>query len=142
MMRRLALLALFVGVSGLGACGQPESLRVVTVAITARETGLALRELPSQMLRNLKLPYGLSVVKAGEAAERSGLRVGDVVYGVEQKRISSLEDFYKLVAERRGDTLRLLVRRGGADLYVPIDLSDGHPGQPGIGPFKDKLLRT
>jgi S1-C subfamily serine protease len=138
----MRLLALLVLVVGLGACGQPESLRMVTVASTAKETGLALRELPSTMLRSLKLPYGLTVVKAGEAAERSGLRVGDVVYGVEQKRISSLEDFYKLVAERRGDTLRLLVRRGGQDLYVPIDLSNGHPGQPGIGPFKDKLLRT
>ena len=138
----MRLLALFVLVVGLGACGQPESLRVVTVASTAKETGLALREVPAAMLRTLKIPYGLAVVKAGEAAERSGLRIGDVVYGVEQKRLASLDDFYKLVAERRGDTLRLLVRREGADLYVPIDLSNGHPGQPGIGPFKDKLLRT
>jgi S1-C subfamily serine protease len=136
----MRLLPLVVAATiGLAGCGPSESLRMVTVASSAQQAGLALRELPSPVLRNLKLNYGLSVIKAGEAAERSGLRVGDVVYGVEQKRISSLEDFYRLVAERRGDTLRLLVRRGGADLYVPIDLS-GNP--PGMNRPKDTLLRT
>jgi S1-C subfamily serine protease len=134
-MRYLAIPLLALALS---ACGDAESLRMVTVASSSQQGGLALREIPSTMLRSLKLSYGLSVVKAGEAAERAGLRVGDVVYGVEQKRISSLEDFYKAVAERRGDTLRLLVRRGGADLHVPVDLSTGAPGvQP-----RDRLLRT
>jgi len=134
-MRYFAISLLVLGLAG---CGEPQSLRMVTVASTSTHGGLALREVPSPVLRNLKLPYALSVVKAGEAAERAGLRVGDLVYGVEQKRISSLEDFYRAVAERRGDTLRLLVRRGGADLHVPVDLS---PGIPGVQP-KDRLLRT
>jgi S1-C subfamily serine protease len=133
---RYLVLALMV--LGFAACGEPESLRVVTVASSSQHGGLALREVPNQVLRNLKLPYGLTVVKAGEAAERSGLRVGDVIYGVEQKRISSLEDFYRAVSERRGDTLKLLVRRGGTDMHVPVDFSGGLPG---VVP-KDRLLRT
>ncbi|MGQ0652655.1 MAG: PDZ domain-containing protein [Betaproteobacteria bacterium] len=131
-------LAIPILVLALAACGETESLRVITVASSSQHGGLALREVPSAMLRSLKLSYGLTVVKAGEAAERAGLRVGDVVFGVEQKRISSLEDFYRAVADRRGDTLRLLVRRGGSDLHVPVDFSSGLPGVPS----KDRLLRT
>ena len=130
-------LVLVLMVLGFTACGEPESLRVVTVASSSQSGGLALREVPAQVLRSLKLPYALTVVKAGEAAERAGLRIGDVIYGVEQKRISSLEDFYRLVSERRGDTLKLLVRRGGTDMHVPVDFSNGFPGVS-----KDKLLRT
>lgn len=133
---RYLLIALVV--LGLAGCGEAESLRVVTVASTSPHGGLALREVPSPMLRNLKLAYGLTVVRAGEAAERAGLRVGDVIFGVEQKKIASLEDFYRAVAERRGDTLRLLVRRGGADVHVPVDFSNGLPG---ASP-RDRLLRT
>ena len=134
-MRYLAIALLVFGLAG---CGESETLRFVTVASTSPQGGLSLREMPSSMLRNLKLGYGLTVVKAGEAAERAGLRVGDVIFGVEQKKIASLEDFYRAVAERRGDTLRLLVRRGGSDLHVPVDFSTGFPG---AAP-RDRLLRT
>ena len=97
-------------------------------------------------LRAIGLPYGLSVVKAGSLAERAGLRIGDVVYAVNQKRIRNVEDFARLVAEQPGGSLGLLVRRGTSDFYVPMDLGgtavprmpDGVPRPPS----KDTLLRT
>ena len=123
-------------VLALAACDAPESqLRQVTIE-SPESLGLSLREVPSSALRAIGLAYGLSVVKAGSLAERAGLRVGDIVYAVNQQRLRSIEDFTRIVAAQPGGTLSLLVRRGKADFYVPMDLSGAAPGA------KDKLLRT
>ena len=135
-MRPLALcLALFVA-----ACSEPAPpLRQVTIESPAA-LSLSLRELPEPALRALGLSYGLYVVKAGALAQRSGLRVGDVVYAVNERRIRDVDDFTRLVAEQPG-SLGFLVRRGGRDLYVPLDLGAGDV-LPGPRPARDTLLRT
>jgi S1-C subfamily serine protease len=135
-MRTVALCAL----AALAACSEPASLRQVTIESPAA-LSLSLRELPAPALRAIGLPYGLSVVKAGALAERAGLRVGDVVYAVNERRIRDVEDFTRLVAERP-ESLGFLVRRGGRDLYVPMELggAEGVPGAP--QPARDRLLRT
>jgi serine protease Do len=133
----------------LAACDAPPAqLRQVTIESPA-SLGLALREVPSAALRAMGLSYGLSVVKAGSLAERSGLRVGDVVYAVNDKRLQKIEDFTRMVAEQPGGSLGLMVRRDGADLYVPMDFGSAgrRPGVPeGLPPMappsKDTLLRT
>ena len=130
----------------LAGCGDPSEGELRQVTIQSPESlGLSLRELPSSALRAMGLPYGLAVVKAGIAAERAGLRVGDVVYGVNHKRIRNVEDFARLVAERADGALGLLVRRGKSDFYVPMDLGSLPPRLPdGLprAPTKDTLLRT
>lgn len=119
------------------ACDAGQSpLREVTIESPAA-LGLSLRELPAAMLRASGLSYGLAVVKAGTLAERAGLRVGDIIYAVNQQRLRNIEDFTRLVAAQAGGSLSLLVRRGKSDFYVPMDLSGG--GAPGS---KDTLLRT
>lgn len=135
-MRPLALcLAVF-----LAACSEPTPpLRQVTIESPAA-LSLSLRELPEPALRALGLSYGLYVVKAGALAQRAGLRVGDVVYAVNERRIHDVDDFTRLVAEQPG-SLGFLVRRGGSDLYVPLDLGAGD-GLPGPRPARDTLLRT
>lgn len=140
-MKRWCLVAVL---SLLAACdATPPQLRQVTIESPAA-LGLSLREVPEPALRAMGLPYGLSVIRAGSLAERSGLRVGDVVYGVNQKRLRTIEDFTRSVAEQPGGNLGLLVRRGGADVYVPMDLGAARrtdPFQP-LPPSKDTLLRT
>lgn len=128
----------------LAACDAPESqLRQVTIE-SPESLGLSLREVPASVLRSLGLGYGLSVVKAGSLAERAGLRLGDVVYAVNEKRLHSIEDFTRLFSGQMGSngsggSVSLLVRRGTADFYVPMDLS----ASPRPGPSsKDTLLRT
>ena len=138
-----ALLAVLLGTLLLAtaACSPSPALRQVTIE-SPEALRLSLRELPPPALRALGLPYGLAVVRAGALAQQAGLRVGDVVYGVNQQRIRDVEDFTRLVAERPG-SLGLLVRRGRTDFYVPLDL--GAPGQPGLAPrptSRDRLLRT
>ena len=142
-MRALAF-ALLVLVA---ACDAPQTqLRQVTIE-SPPQLGLSLRELPASVLRSSGLGYGLAVVKAGLMAERAGLRVGDIIYAVNQQRLRKIEDFTRLVAEQPGGSLGLLVRRGASDLYVPMDLS-GSGARPGDGmpriapPSKDTLLRT
>jgi S1-C subfamily serine protease len=131
----------------LAACEAPESqLRQVTIE-SPEALGLSLREVPSSALRAIGLAYGLSVVKAGSLAERAGLRVGDVVYAVNQQRLRNIEDFTRIVAAQPGGSLALLVRRGSADFYVPMDLSRAAPRSPDglprlAPPSKDTLLRT
>jgi S1-C subfamily serine protease len=130
---------LIVLLLALAACDVPETqLRQVTIE-SPESLGLSLREVPSPVLHSLGLSYGLSVVKAGRLAERSGLRLGDVIYAVNEKRLHSIEDFTQMVAGQTSGSLSLLVRRGRADFYVPMDLSS----TPRLGPpSKDTLLRT
>ena len=131
----------------LAACdaGHP-ALRQVTIESPVA-LGLSLRELPSEALRASGLSYGLSVVKAGTIAERAGLRVGDIVYAVNEERLRTIEDFARLFSEQSGGSLALLVRRGRSDFYVPMDLSAAAPrpfeGMPRFTPpARDTLLRT
>jgi serine protease Do len=131
-MRNIVLAAFLA----LAACDAPETpLRQVTVE-SPEALGLALREVPASALHEAGLAYGLAVIKAGTLAERAGLKVGDIVYAVNEQRLRSIEDFTRIVAAQPGRSLGLLVRRGSADFYVPVDLSGSPP------PAKDRLLRT
>src|SRR3954468_21490980 len=128
----------------LAACdSEAPPLRQVTIE-SPTALGLSLRELPSEALRASGLSYGLTVVKAGSLAERAGLRVGDIVYAVNQQRLHRIEDFTRIVSGQPGGSLGLLVRRGNADFYVPMDLTGAGPrlpdGMPKIAPpSKDTL---
>jgi S1-C subfamily serine protease len=142
-MKSVVLAALLL----LAACDARETqLRQLTIE-SPPALGLSLRELPASALRQSGLPYGLAVVKAGSIAERAGLRVGDIIYAVNQQRLRTIDDFARLVAEQQDGSLALLVRRGKSDLYVPMDLSAASPGAPEgvvprLAPAKDTLLRT
>ena len=119
----------------------PETLRLVTLENAA--SGLALRELPGATLQSVGLPFGLAVVRADGAAERAGLRIGDVVYGVNRTRVRSFEEFSRLVGSLPDGRVGLLVRRGKKDFYVAIDL--GKPGEADAlprPPARDTLLST
>jgi S1-C subfamily serine protease len=139
MQRAIVLLAF-----ALAACGEPPEtdLKLVTIESPA-SVGLSLRELPPSVLKSIGLPYGLAVVRADALAGKAGLRMGDVVYGVDEQRLRNIEDFRRLVSEREEPgAVKLLVRRGRKDFYVAMDLGAA-PGRPDGGkPARDTLLRT
>ncbi|HZO02506.1 MAG TPA: PDZ domain-containing protein [Burkholderiales bacterium] len=141
-MRRLALLVVIF----LAACGPAPDGGLRLVTIDSADTGLSLRELPPQTLKSIGLPYGLAVVKTGALAQRAGLRVGDIVYGVNHRKVKSLQEFNRLLAQEGGGRFGLLVRRGRSDFYVGVDLagpSDSVPkGMPSPRDARDTLLRT
>jgi S1-C subfamily serine protease len=140
-MRWLALFLLLA----LAACDAPdEHFRLVTVE-SEDSLGLSLRELPQATLSSIGLGYGLAVIKLGAAAERAGLRLGDVVYGVNQTRIGNLQEFSKALALPAEGRVSLLVRRGKTDLYVPMDSGALRPDGgmlKGPRPTTETLLRT
>jgi S1-C subfamily serine protease len=138
---RGAALLLLACLSSCSPAPDPD-LRLVT--IHNAETGFSLRELPRETLRSLGLPYGLAVVRTGGVAERAGLMIGDVVYGLNHRQVTSLEEFNRLLGQQAGGTLGLLVRRGRNDFYVSVDLAGGapHPPPKGMQTPRDTLLRT
>jgi S1-C subfamily serine protease len=140
-MRRLVLLLLIA----VAACEAPEDhFRLVTVESHDR-LGLSLRELPEATLKSIGLGYGLAVIRLGRAGELAGLRVGDVVYGVNETKIRNLQDFSKALAQPREGRVSLLVRRGKTDLQVPVEIGVLRP-EGGMlkvpRPATDTLLRT
>lgn len=142
---RFALLLLGLLATACNPVPQESTLRVVTIA-SPDALGLSLRELPPQVLKSVGLPYGLAVVRAGGLAERAGLKIGDVVYGINQKKINSLEEFNRLLAQQGEGKLGLLVRRGRSDFYVAVDLAGAAAPREGIPkgspPLRETLLRT
>jgi serine protease Do len=83
--------------------------------------GLVVSELPPAQRRALGIEYGLLVERA--EAGRTALRAGDVIVGVGRESFRSLEDFDRLIgAQKEGDTVALLVRRGEATVYVPVEV--------------------
>jgi len=144
MLQRCALLLTLL----IAACGEaPETdLRLTTIESPAA-VGLSLRELPPSVLKSIGLSYGLAVVRADGKAEKAGLRMGDVVYGVNQQRLHSIEDFRRLVTTGENSGVSLHVRRGKNDFYVAIDLAgtplQRRPDAAKPGPVsRDTLLRT
>ena len=141
-MNRCALLLLLL----LASCNPipvPEAAALKLVTIDSSEAGLSLRELPPQTLRSIGLPFGMAVVRAGMLAERAGLKIGDVVYGIEQKKVENLEEFSRLLAQQADGRFRLLVRRGRTDFYVAVDLAAPQRDAPWkAAPPRETLLRT
>jgi serine protease Do len=83
--------------------------------------GLVVSELPAAQRRALGIDYGLMVENAD--ASRTALRPGDVIVGVGRESFKSVEDFERLIGEQKqGDTVALLVRRGEATVYVPVEV--------------------
>jgi serine protease Do len=83
--------------------------------------GLVVSELPSAQRKSLGVDYGLVVENA--EGSRTPLRPGDVIVGVGRQTFKSLEDFERLIDEQKqGDTVALLVRRGEATVYVPVEV--------------------
>ena len=90
----------------------------------AARLGMAVRELTSAERGALGVDYGLMVV---DVAQRSGpgsaILPGDVIVGVNQRRFASRQEFERLLAAHpKGGMVALLVRRGEAALYVPLEL--------------------
>lgn len=137
-------LLLVLALAAAGCREAPESdLKLLTIESPAA-VGLSLRELPPSVLKSVGLPYGLVVVRADGVAGKAGLRMGDVVYGVNEQRLRSIDDFRSAVGKPvQSSAVRLLVRRGKRDFTVSMDLGGTLPRPEDAKPgSRDTLLRT
>lgn len=87
--------------------------------------GLILNELTPQQKKKLNGKNGLLVTDAQGVAATAGVRRGDVVLGINNTEVTSVDQFNKtLTAIPNGKTVAVLVLRGESTLYVPIKLTD------------------
>ena len=90
-------------------------------AATSGKLGLALRAPTDAERRELPGAQGLVVERASGAAASAGIRPGDVVAAINGVPIKSIEDVRKTL-DAAGRNVALLIRRGDASLYVPIEV--------------------
>jgi C-terminal processing protease CtpA/Prc len=102
--------------------------------------GLQVEEVPQAALKALGVAYGVMVTKVRAPADRSRILPGDVIVGLNQTRIRSVEEFNSLIADQNHGIFGLLVRRADADLYISLDIPEERLRAP--RPARDKLLRT
>jgi serine protease Do len=87
--------------------------------------GLILNELTSQQKKKLNGKNGLLVTDAQGVAATAGVRRGDVVLGINNMEVTSVDQFNKtLTAIPNGKTVAVLILRGESTLYVPIKVTD------------------
>jgi serine protease Do len=90
--------------------------------------GMTVQELTPEIARSLRVTEtkGLVVtnVDEGSPADEAGIRQGDVIVEVNQRKVESLRD-YRAALGRVGsaDSLLLLVRRGGNVLYIALKMA-------------------
>jgi Do/DeqQ family serine protease len=91
-------------------------------------TGIKLADVsPAEARRaGIEAPRGLvavDVVKRGSAAQRGGLRAGDIVVAVNSAEVDTLKDFEKAIAQaRKSGRAVLLVQRGYRLMEFAVDL--------------------
>ena len=84
--------------------------------------GLAVRPLTQQEKSQLGgVEGGLLIEQVSGPAVKAGLQPGDLIMAVNGKSVNSVSDLKRAV-EKNQDTAALLIRRGDASLFVPLDV--------------------
>jgi serine protease Do len=88
--------------------------------------GMTLADLTDAQRKELKVEGGVLVNEVQGAAARAGIRRGDVILGVNNQDIKSVDHFRELMGQvDKGRIVALLVRRGGNSLYIPFRVDGG-----------------
>jgi len=83
--------------------------------------GLAVRPLSPEEKKELGGAQGLVVEQVAGPAARAGIRPGDLITAVNGTPVKTPDDLQKQVAKAKG-SIALLVRRGDASIFVPIEI--------------------
>jgi len=83
--------------------------------------GIAVRPLTAEERRDNDIAGGLVVQDVAGAAERAGVRPGDVIVAVNTQPVKTVEELKAMVA-KSGKTVALLVQRDSAQIFIPVTL--------------------
>jgi membrane-associated protease RseP (regulator of RpoE activity) len=88
--------------------------------------GVSLSDISSEMRKSLNIPADISGVAIlsvipGGAADEAGLRPTDVVTGIDQTPVSSMDDFFRALSSDNDNIALLDVYGQGSVRYVPLD---------------------
>lgn len=84
--------------------------------------GLVLSDLTDAQRQQLGVSRGVLVEAAKGAAAQAGIQRGDVIQAVNNTEVNSVAAFNQVVKESDSKTFALLVRRGNAAIYVPVQI--------------------
>ena len=94
--------------------------------VVASSTGVSVEPLTSQLAQyfGVKSGGGLLVksVEKGSAAEKAGIRAGDVIVKVDNETIERSSDYRQAIRRRRGDTVKVTVVRNKAEQTLSMTL--------------------
>ena len=90
--------------------------------------GVSLSDISASLRNSLNIPAdidGVAIlsVTPGGAADEAGLRPADVVTGIDQTPVSSMNDFFKALSSDNDNIALLDVYSRGSVRYVPLDSS-------------------
>lgn len=98
-------------------------------AASASRLGMRLQELTPEQRSQAELGEGEGVLigqVTGGAASRAGLRRGDIILRVGRAEVGSVEAFNRAVKDvKPGDSVMLLVRRGGTNSFIALNVREG-----------------
>lgn len=66
-------------------------------------------------------------IAPGSPAQKAGLEEGDVVLAVDEKKLTELTEFTKLIQEKKGKEIKLLVSREGGNLLFWLTPRENPP---------------
>lgn len=82
----------------------------------------------------LGIPMGVYVtaVSEGSAAAEAGIKHGDVIIGIEEEAVTSMDELNKIKNKyKAGDTIKLKISRDGNDVDVRLILQDANADKAG-----------
>ncbi len=83
--------------------------------------GVAVRALTPDEQRQAEIKGGVLVQDASGAAARAGIQPGDIIVSVNGEAVTGTEQLRQLIS-KAGKRVAILVERGDARLFVPVDL--------------------
>ncbi len=96
--------------------------------------GISTVDVNESYSRYLNIPMGVYVrtVAEGSAAEQAGILEGDVIIGIEDKAITTVDELNSIKNQyKAGDTIKLTLSRNGTDVDVNVKLQEAHAASGG-----------
>lgn len=105
--------------------GELKESGTVVPEVQQIDLGFEVAEITPDLVEQYSLKTSRGVVitsiRTGSPADEAGLRPGDVILEVNRREITSLADWEDVVARiNPGDTVLLLIDRGGRTYFVPL----------------------
>ena len=104
-----------------GSFSQEKTASAEAPAADKGRLGVAVRPLSPEERRQAEVKGGVIVEQAGGAAARAGIQPGDIILSVNGQVISDVEQLRGVIA-KSGKKAAILIERGDARLFVPVDL--------------------
>jgi serine protease Do len=106
-----------------GELEAPKVVAAAAAAAPAGKLGMSVQELTAEQRKQLDVKGGVVVGAVQGAAAKAGIQPGDVVIAVNGEQVESVPQFRGLL-DKVGDgkPVALLIQRGEARIYVPVNV--------------------